>query len=889
MGKAAAVPDSRPWVKYLILLYATLFLPAVNGCCRYRTAADKQQSNPQQKIGVISRLRRLVGAGFDGAAGQLCRYGIGLLDFLCCRSVLVILLATGAIPVFDIALGSLGRRHCREVFQIRVVVCIQLSVAFATELTLCLVLAGRFPAGVLSQLLAAIITLVVFVIVCTLADYIIADITFVVFVCIDAILRLRACRASVNGAGAGMGAVFVGRPSAPVVVQCIAREEGRLIRRTLGAQTADCAGLVVDRLFRAGRGGFQIPLLGGFCREVVRRQLAILSLAYLADGFCGAGRRAAVAILGFRVRCIVRAYAGVRAVPVGCPRAIVMAERFAIGKGFRALRAAGGAGLIIYRRACAGGGGLQPVFVHLIDKMVRAKLAVRVLADLAEGRGKTVGRAALMRAAIHLQMAAGVESPMAVGIGLPRARIFGVPVRILVPACKGRLAVRALGGQHADLAGLVVERGRNAVCLLVQKRRDRELSREVVLGHFDAAGVAEMVAVRVGVVEPLSLSAADDAGLPVTVLIRAPVAVGAAGRFNMAGIVGADALVCALPVGHPRAPVMAERLSGREGRLVGGSLGAGTADGAGLVIHRLFGAGRDGFQIHFFGLFRREAVCFQRAIGLAAVVADSLFRAGRRTAGMLADGDILGSAEAVALRRHGRGDKPEAGFSRYVGSGMDRPRAEAIDRGDGFAVAREGELIAVGGIRAALRQKEGKLEILRAADGIRCGDGQGGNIRLFDLVAAKFAFAPILAVSCLPFVGMGRMDGHGERRGIARLVRGDDGLRGSRVGEGDLTLFVGGHWRAVDRHGVQIPIGHGEGLVALAAENVAALRTGDRRCGFVDDDFLRAYNAVASKELRPQLCIDHIGLSLLQIQRCRIEGAGISIVIVPAAKKDIRS
>ena len=410
-----------------------------------------------------------------------------------------------------------------------------------------------------------------------------------------------------------------------------------------------------------------------------------------------------------------------------------------------------------------------------------------------------------------------------------------------------------------------------------------------MLGHFDAAGVAEMVAVRVGVVEPLSLSAADGAGLPVTVLIRAPVAVGAAGRFNMAGIVGADALVCALPVGHPRAPVMAERLSGREGRLVDGSLGAGTADGAGLVIHRLFGAGRGRFQIHFFGLFRREAVCFQRAIGLAAVVADSLFRAGRRAAGMLADGDILGSAEAVALRRRGRGDKPEAGFSRYVGSGMDRPRAEAIDRGDGFAVAREGELIAVGGIRAALRQKEGKLEILRAADGIRCGDGQGGNIRLFDLVAAKFAFAPILAVSCLPFVGMGRMDGHGERRGIARLVRGDDGLRGSRVGEGDLTLFVGGHWRAVDRHGVQIPIGHGEGLVALAAENVAALRTGDRRCGFVDDDFLRAYNAVASKELRPQLCIDHIGLSLLQIQRCRIEGAGISIVIVPAAKKDIRS
>ena len=301
-------------------------------------------------------------------------------------------------------------------FQIRAVVCIQLSVAFATELTLCLILAGGFPAGVLSQLLAAIIT-------------------FVVFVCIDAILRLRACRASVNGAGAGVRAVSVGRPCAPV-----------------------------------------------------------------------------------------------------------MAERIAIGKGFRALRAAGGAGLIIYRRACAGGGGLQPVFVHLIDKMVRAKLAVRVLADLAEGRGKAVGRAALMRAAIDLQMAAGVESPVAVGVMLPVARLFGVPIRVFLPACKGRFAGRSLGGQHTDLAGFVIERGREAVCFLVQKCSDCSFSREVVLGHFDAAGVAEVVVVRVGVVEPLSLSAADGAGLPVTVLVRAPVAVGAAGRFNMAGIVGADAL-----------------------------------------------------------------------------------------------------------------------------------------------------------------------------------------------------------------------------------------------------------------------------------------------------------------------------------------------------------
>ena len=766
---------------------------------------------------------------------------------------------------------------------------IKLTVFRTADFALCLVLAGRFPAGVLSQLLAAIITLVVFVIVCTLADYIIADITFMVFVCIDAILRLRACRASVNGAGAGMGAVFVGRPSAPVVVQRIAGEEGRLIRRALGAQTADCAGFVVDCLFGAGRSRLQILRLCFFGSEAVCRHLAVFAAADRTDSLVRAVCRAAVAVISLGVRGIVLADAGMGAVFVGCPSAIVMAERFAIGKGFRALRAAGGAGLIIYRRACAGGGGLQPVFVHLIDKMVRAKLAVGVLADLAERRGKAVGRAALMRAAIHLQLAAGVESPVAVAVKLPVTRLFGVPIRVRFPGGKGRFAGRSLGGQHTDLAGFVIECGREAICFLVQKCRDCSFSREVVLSHFDAAGVAEMVAVRVGVFDPLSLSAADGAGLPVTVLVCAPVAVGAAVRFNMAGIVGADALVRALPVGRPRAPVMAERLAGHEGRFVGGSLGAGTADGAGFVIHRLLGAGRGSFQIHFFGLFRREAMRLQRAVGLTAVVAHGLLRAGRRAAGVLAEGDILGNAEAVALRRRGRGDKPEAGFSRFVGSGMDRPRAEAIDRGDGCAVASVFKLIAVGGIRAALRQVEREFEVLRAADGIRADDGQGGEVLLFDLIAAEFAFAPILAVLRLPFVGMGGMDGHGERRGIARLVRGDDGLRGSRVGEGDLTLFVGGHGRAVDGHGVQIPIGHGEGLVALAAENVAILRAGDRRGSLVDDDFLRAYNAVASKELRPQLCIDHIGLSLLQIQRCRIEGAGIRIVIVPAAEKDIRS
>ena len=206
------------------------------------------------------------------------------------------------------------------------------------------------------------------------------------------------------------------------MVQRIAGEESRLVGGSLGAQAAGCAGFVVDCLFGTGCSRLQILRLCFFGSEAVCCHLAVGCVAVLANGLFRAGRRAAVAIFGFRVRCIVSADAGMGAVFVGRPSTIVMAERFAIGKGFRALRAAGGAGLIIYRRACAGGGGLQPVLVHLIDEMVRAKLAVGVLADLAEGRGKAVGRAALMCAAIHLQMAAGVESPVAVGIGLPSAR-----------------------------------------------------------------------------------------------------------------------------------------------------------------------------------------------------------------------------------------------------------------------------------------------------------------------------------------------------------------------------------------------------------------------------------------------------------------------------------
>ena len=107
-----------------------------------------------------------------------------------------------------------------------------------------------------------------------------------------AILGFRMAGVTLTDSGVGLF-IAVLRPSAPVVVQRIAGEEGRLIRRALGAQTADCAGLVVDRLFRAGGGGFQVLCIHGLRREIVGQLFAILSLAKLTDGLSYAGRFAA--------------------------------------------------------------------------------------------------------------------------------------------------------------------------------------------------------------------------------------------------------------------------------------------------------------------------------------------------------------------------------------------------------------------------------------------------------------------------------------------------------------------------------------------------------------------------------------------------------------------
>ena len=65
------------------------------------TAADKEQCNPHQRIAVV--------AGFGGLR-QLRRYGVGFGDFLGAVFVTVILSAAFAVPILDIALGSLGCR-----------------------------------------------------------------------------------------------------------------------------------------------------------------------------------------------------------------------------------------------------------------------------------------------------------------------------------------------------------------------------------------------------------------------------------------------------------------------------------------------------------------------------------------------------------------------------------------------------------------------------------------------------------------------------------------------------------------------------------------------------------------------------------------------------------
>ena len=91
-------------------------------------------------MAVISGLRELA------VIGQLHRYGVCLSDFFRCRSVLVIISAVGAVPVFDITLDGLGRRLCREVLKVGMIVRSRLAVLFPAVIADCFVCAGSLAA-----------------------------------------------------------------------------------------------------------------------------------------------------------------------------------------------------------------------------------------------------------------------------------------------------------------------------------------------------------------------------------------------------------------------------------------------------------------------------------------------------------------------------------------------------------------------------------------------------------------------------------------------------------------------------------------------------------------------------------------------------------------------
>ncbi len=117
--------------------------------------------------------------------------------------------------------------------------------------------------------------------------------------------------AGVAGADAGVGDIAVGLPCAPVVAQNAAGFKGSLAGRTLGAQAANRAGLVVDRFLRAAGAGFQVLLLCRLRCEVVRLQRTVLALANLADCLGSAGGFAAGTIFGF---------GGIAVLTPACPR-----------------------------------------------------------------------------------------------------------------------------------------------------------------------------------------------------------------------------------------------------------------------------------------------------------------------------------------------------------------------------------------------------------------------------------------------------------------------------------------------------------------------------------------------------------------------------------------
>ena len=159
---------------------------------------------------------------------------------------------------------------------------------------------------------------------------------------------------------------------------------------------------------------------------------------------------AAGAILCFCVDGISRADARMRAVVVGCPRAIVMSKRIAVLKGFRSLFAADSAGLVIDRFFCAGCSRFQILFFCCLSREVmRQKITVFRLAVLADCFLCAGSCAAMAVVRFRMVCISRADARMcAVVVGCPRAVIMSERIAIL----KGLRALFA-----ADGAGLVID------------------------------------------------------------------------------------------------------------------------------------------------------------------------------------------------------------------------------------------------------------------------------------------------------------------------------------------------------------------------------------------------------------------------------------------------
>ena len=212
-----------------------------------------------------------------------------------------------------------------------------------------------------------------------------------------AVVRLGSSAAG-EGAPAGVGAVVVGRPAAPRVLGLCGGDDitADLTGHSRGAVAVIRTGAVV----RLGSGAAGDGAPAGVGAVVVGRPAAPRVL-----GLCGGDditadltghSRGAVAVI--RTGAVVRlgsgaagdgAPAGVGAVVVGRPVTPCVTRRIAVYEGVLVRRvlgaqAAAGAGLVVHRTLCAGGGGFQ---ILLPGGLRRKAVSLKIRADGHVARG----------------------------------------------------------------------------------------------------------------------------------------------------------------------------------------------------------------------------------------------------------------------------------------------------------------------------------------------------------------------------------------------------------------------------------------------------------------------------------------------------------------------